>query len=164
MKNKTKTKTKKNVGRPSKLTLKLQEELVERIMAGDYIKTACAFVGIDNSTFHYWMNKADESTRYTKYRRFQDAIIHAQAVSEAWCVAIISRAAEDDWKAAQWMLEHRYTENWGVPPKVKSKTSDNLEPKISDDKIDKDNIIEAMKIIEKKRKTTSSRYDGDTLS
>lgn len=143
--------TEKKVGRPSKLTLELQDEFVEYIKMGDYIETACALVGINKSTYYDWMKKADESSRYTKYKRFKDAVEHAQAVSEARDVIIISEAAISDWRAARWMLEHRFTEHWGIPSKVKNGNMNTLKQGGADNnRIDKANIIEAMDSITKK--------------
>ena len=52
-----KKKISKKQGRPTKLTPELREEIVELLKAGNYIKTACAVVGINKTTFYQWLKK-----------------------------------------------------------------------------------------------------------
>ena len=44
-------------GRPEKLTPKLQDDIVKVIRSGNYIETACAFVGINKTTFYDWLKR-----------------------------------------------------------------------------------------------------------
>lgn len=108
---------KKKVGPKSKLTPELHKEFVDLIKAGNYIETACVTVGINKSTYYRWLKKADQSNRYDRYKKFQADVEQAMAIAEARDIIIISIAAEHDWKAAVWLLEHRFTDNWGIPPK-----------------------------------------------
>ena len=108
-----KGKKKKKGGRPSKLTPELQAEIVFLIKAGNFIETTCDVVGINKSTFYAWMKLGDASTRPDKYTKFRDAVVNAQAFSEARDVAIIAKASEDDWRASAWKLERKFPDRWG---------------------------------------------------
>lgn len=113
-------------GRPTKLTPELQEELVHVIRAGNYVETACAFVGITKETFYAWLRRAaKERERLTKnprarlrkseviYVEFSDAIKKAQGHSEIRDVMLIGKAAENQWQAAAWRLERKFPDRWG---------------------------------------------------
>ena len=109
-----KSKSSKNQGRPSKLTRELQAEIIYLLKIGNFVETVCNFVGINKSTFYDWMKKGEESNHpRNKYRKFQEAVEQAKAWSEAKDVAIITKASEDDWKAAAWKLEHQHPDKWG---------------------------------------------------
>ncbi|MGB9937068.1 MAG: hypothetical protein ACPK7O_05060 [Methanobacterium sp.] len=106
-------KTKKKMGRPSKLTKEIREEIASFLKAGCFIETACVMAGINKTTYYDWMKRGEKSSRYDKYRKFYEAVTHALSWSQARDVAIISKAAEKDWRAAAWKLERRYPEKWG---------------------------------------------------
>jgi transposase-like protein len=138
-------KSKKKVGRPSILTPKLREEIVMLIKAGNFVENVCLMVGINKSTYYSWINKADESTRSTKYSKFRNEVKYAHAVSEARDVLNISRACEDDWKACKWMLEHRFSNHWGVPMKVKIRGNDNIN--VESNKIHQNDTVDIKEIL-----------------
>lgn len=113
-------------GRPVKLTDKMRDELVQVIRSGNYIETACAYVGINKSTFYEWMKRgAREKQRVednprAKVRKSEapfvelsNAVEKALAHAEIRDVAIIGRSAESDWKAAAWRLERKFPNRWG---------------------------------------------------
>jgi len=113
-------------GRPSKLTPKIQEEILRVIKSGNYIETACAYVGINKSTFYEWLKRgAREKDRVAKnprakvrkseqpYVDFSNAVEKALAQAEIRDVAIIGKAAEENWQAAAWRLERKFPERWG---------------------------------------------------
>ena len=113
-------------GRPSKLTPEIQEEILRVIKSGNYIETACAYVGINKSTFYEWLKRgAREKDRVAKnprakvrksekpYVDFHNAVEKALAQAEIRDVAIIGKAAEENWQAAAWRLERKFPERWG---------------------------------------------------
>lgn len=113
-------------GRPTKLTQELQDKLVTVIKAGNYIETACAYVGIDKSTFYDWLKRgAREKQRLAQnprarirkkeepYVEFSNAVEKALAEAEVRDVAIIGKAATENWQAAAWRLERKFPERWG---------------------------------------------------
>src|SRR5690554_1753534 len=114
------------MARPTKLTPKLQDEILKVIRSGNYIETACAYVGINKSTFYDWLKRgAREKDRLAKnprakvrksekpYVDFSNAVEKALAHAEIRDVAIIGKAAEENWQAAAWRLERKFTERWG---------------------------------------------------
>ena len=114
------------MARPTKLTPKLQEDILKVIRSGNYIETACAYVGINKSTFYDWLKRgAREKDRLEKnprarirksekiYVEFSNAVEKALAHAEIRDVAIIGKAAEENWKAAAWRLERKFPERWG---------------------------------------------------
>lgn len=113
-------------GRPSKLTPEIQEEILRIIKSGNYIETACAYVGINKTTFYDWLKKgAREKDRVAQnprakvkkdlqiYVDFSNAVEKALAQAEIRDVAIIGKAAEENWQAAAWRLERKFPERWG---------------------------------------------------
>lgn len=113
-------------GRPTKLTPELQEEMIKVIQAGNYVETACAFVGLSKNTFYDWLKRAARETeRLAKnprarmkkseapYVEFSDAVKRAQGQAEVRDVLLIAKAAEHVWQAAAWRLERKFPDRWG---------------------------------------------------
>jgi hypothetical protein len=110
-----KSRSKKYQGRPSKLTLELQGEIIALIKMGNYIETVCGVVGLNTSTYYDWMKKGKNATNpRNKHRKFQEAVEQAQAWSIVRDVALITKASEKDWRAAAWKLEHMYPDAFGL--------------------------------------------------
>lgn len=120
-------------GRPSKLTPEIQEEIVKVVKSGNYIETACAFVGINKSTLYDWMKrgareierldnnaKAKPKKSEVPYVEFSNAIKSAMAQSEIRDVAIIGKAAATNWQAAAWRLERKHPSRWGRKDNLKA--------------------------------------------
>jgi uncharacterized Fe-S cluster-containing radical SAM superfamily protein len=61
------------MGRPSKLTPEVQEKICNAIRAGNYYEAACAYAGIDYSTFRRWMIKGEKAKK-GKYHEFCEAV------------------------------------------------------------------------------------------
>jgi len=109
-----KSKSKKKQGRPSKLTLELQAEMIVLLKAGNFKETSCETVGINKSTFYDWMKKGKKSNHpKNKYKKFQEAVEQAMAWSEARNVALITKHSEENWRAAAWMLSRKHPDKWG---------------------------------------------------
>lgn len=116
------------------LTPAIADALVEAVSTGLPISTACAKLGLHESTYHEWMNVArgaqDEwergnpvsETARTQINELSGRIATAKAAYEAHCIALLNEAAEardkfgrPDWRAATWVLEHApgYRERYG---------------------------------------------------
>ena len=109
---KSTTATKRKVGRPPKLTPKLQAAVVEVLSGGNSIRIACDYVGIHQSQFCRWMD--EEAFPAKEFREFRVAIKKAIAQADKEDVEIIRKAAKNgDWKAAMTRLERRYPQEWG---------------------------------------------------
>ncbi|MBF0607433.1 MAG: hypothetical protein SFH39_00965 [Candidatus Magnetobacterium sp. LHC-1] len=96
--------------------LQLNSEIVDSLAnflrLGADKKTACESCGIHYDTFRRWMQKG-EKEKTGIYRNLYNVIKKALADNEIRLIAIIQKAAEVDWKAAAWMLERKYPDNWG---------------------------------------------------
>ena len=116
----------RGVGRPTKLTSEIQEELVKTIKAGNYIETASAYVGLAPFTVREWIRRGErEANRLntdkearpikseTPYLEFSIAVRQAQAEAEIRDVVIIGNAARESWQAAAWRLERKFPDRWG---------------------------------------------------
>lgn len=100
------------MARKSKLTPQLQEKIVSLISAGNYIRTACVAVGIDEDTYFRWLKRAKKGEK--PYTDFAEAIKKAEAAAEVLYLNRIRKAADDGtWVAAAWFLERKYPTRWG---------------------------------------------------
>lgn len=114
------------MARPTKLNAETQERIITAIRAGNYIETAAAYAGINKTTLYDWMKRGErEKQRVAKDARlkirkaeqpfveFSNAVQRALAEAEVRDVAIIAKAAEEQWQAAAWRLERKFPEKWG---------------------------------------------------
>lgn len=109
-------KTKKPVGRPTKLCPEIIETITNAILAGSYIETAAALAGISKETFYDWLKKGAVAQSGLLFE-FSDAIKRAQAQAEMNDLMVINKAAKRSWQAAAWKLERKYPAKWGVRAK-----------------------------------------------
>jgi hypothetical protein len=86
-------------------------ELIKYIKAGNYIKTACEAVGIDESTFYKWGKRAEKKEE--PYFQFFQSIKRAESEAIIRNVITIQNAAKRNWTAAAWFLERKDYERWG---------------------------------------------------
>lgn len=106
------------MGRPDRLEPKRAEEILGYLRAGNYVETACALAGVHPSTFYRWIERADDEKSDPKFREFRDAVTRARAEAEARNVALVQRAASDDWRAASWYLERSFPTKYGRRDRV----------------------------------------------
>ena len=114
-------KNKKKGGRPSKLTPELRKGFVTTIKLGNFIRTACALWGINESTYYDWMKRGKVATRRDRYKIFYEEVTRAHAIAEARLVINITSQAEEHWGAAAWWLERRYPQRWAKTKTKKEK-------------------------------------------
>ena len=112
------------MARPTKLTKKLAEQLTDLIREGNYMETACAYVGVDSSTVRKWTKRGiRERERMEKtgdavipnekiYFDFSKLLEKANAESEMNRIENIKRLSIEDWKASAWFLERRFPQRW----------------------------------------------------
>ena len=98
------------MARPTKLTAETQSTICNAVEAGTPLKYAATYAGVGASTIHRWMQQADAPDPDARYVEFREAVQRAQARSVTRLVAIITRAADNDWRAASWLLERRAPE------------------------------------------------------
>src|SRR5437773_3263998 len=122
----------KTTGRKTKLSPDLQKRLLDAIAAGNYIHTACAAVGIGESTYFKWLERgrAGESP----YREFIEALTRAEQQAIVSLVEIVRSHAIEDWRAAAFLLERRQKKDWGrhetLDATVTTKLDEDLERRL----------------------------------
>ena len=94
-----------NKGRNIKLTTQLENEIISYIKAGNYAKTVCQAVGINESTYYRWIQRAKRGEE--PYASFASRIEKARNIAEVALVMKIREAAKEsrNWKAAAFLLE-----------------------------------------------------------
>lgn len=91
----------------------LLPEVCKHIANGVPIKHACAAAGIASSTLRGWLADEERQGEDSPYAGTHEAIESAKAASVIGLLDQIYAAASDDWRAAAWMLERRFPNDFG---------------------------------------------------
>lgn len=120
------------VGRKTKLTEKMIEEIAKHIELGMINKDVAQLVGISETTFYNWMNEGENSKDDNNiFRKFYLKVKEAEAKAIKRNLAIIQRAAnEGNWQAAAWFLERKRPEDWGRKERVNINADDGITIKV----------------------------------
>ena len=147
-------------GRPTKLTPDVQELIVDGINAGLTYGMSCARAGVNPATFYRWLEKG-ETAKSGAFREFCDTVSRAKADSAMRLVSQITLQAPTDWRAAAFMLERRFPDDYGKrseitgkdggPVKMEAKTQHIFQP-----------TQEVWDEILRKRAEFETLRDGDT--
>ena len=105
-------------GRPSKLTPETEARIVSAVRCGASFKSACMAGGISERTFQRWRQKGELPDAKPEYRRFWRELTQAEQEGQTARVAIIQKAARDDWRASAWLLERMDPERWSLRHKI----------------------------------------------
>jgi transposase-like protein len=111
-------------GRKPKLTKEMIQNLGKALEAGNYIETACDYVGINRATLYRWLSEAEQDGAKPIYRELSDTVTRSRAIAEMRNVLKIQQAAEDSWQAAGWWLERSLPKKWGRQQKVELSGAD----------------------------------------
>ena len=107
----------KKTGRKTRLEIqpKLLEELCEILLSGNTIRTACQTMGLSESTFHDYIRRGDPSqpAHEPRFAQFSQAITRARAEGKRELVRLVAKAAKEDWRAAAFLLERSWPEEYG---------------------------------------------------
>ena len=98
-------------GRPTKFTPELREKFISVLRDGAYIVEACAFVGIDYTTFRNWMTKG-EKAKTGEFFQFFNAVREAEAIGEIEAIHAWRQHIHTDWRAARDYLRYRHGSRW----------------------------------------------------
>ena len=93
------------------LTPELVARITELVRAGSYADIAALSCGADEETYGDWQKLAKEN-KDSIYGQLQESIARVEAEAEARNVAIIQKAAGENWQASMWWLENRYPGRW----------------------------------------------------
>lgn len=119
------------MGRPSKLTPEVQERICQAIRAGNYYEAACAYAGIDYSTFRRWIIKG-EKAKSGRYHNFCEAIKRAEHEAEVRLVAMWQKHMPENWQAIATFLERRYPDRWGRRMDVKQDIKQEVQGQVTE--------------------------------
>ena len=100
----------RRMGRKTKLCPEVQGWIVERIREGHYIETMCCEVGVSKNAYYQWLQKGEQQTSGI-YRDFYDAVKAAEQQAKRALLGKLHQSI--DWRAAAWILERRWPEEWG---------------------------------------------------
>lgn len=105
-------------GRKPKLTKQLIENLAVAIQNGNYVETACDYVGISTTTLYRWLQESEQNGAKPLLRELSDTVRSSRAQAEMRNVLRIQKAAEDSWQAAAWWLERSQPKKWSKQTNV----------------------------------------------
>lgn len=108
------------MGRPTKLTADVQRTLTFALGEGASIAHACDYAGIDEATFHRWMQRGEEAADGDEaFCAFGEAVTRARGQGIVTDLCAISDAVRaHDWHAAAWRLQHRYPAEYGAKVQI----------------------------------------------
>lgn len=137
-----------------KLTPQVIEKVCEGLRFGAYFESSCRYAGIAPQTAYQWLALAKEEAerqekppdsrpdRNKRYKPgmmdFAEAVSRVGAEREVALSGVVLRAATGrndangnpvvpgDWKAAAWLLERRFPNNWAQQQKVEAKVEHTL--------------------------------------
>jgi hypothetical protein len=104
------------LGRPTKFSLEIQTKIFRALMGGSFVVPACIYGGISHTTYKQWMARGADGEE--PFASFRSVIHEAIAQREVGYAAQITAEGARDWKAASWMLTHRYPARWADQSKV----------------------------------------------
>lgn len=91
-------------GRPTKYTEDKADAIVAAVRAGATLRLAAASAGISLDTLARWRKR---------FAAFADRLTEAEGKAAVRPLALIAEAAKRDWRAAAWLLERRFPEEYG---------------------------------------------------
>lgn len=101
------------VGRPSVFTEPIKKVLLESVQAGQSFAQACRRARIDPSTLSHWAAEVDEIGEKSKYFQFINDLMQAEATGQLALILTVKSATKADWKAAAWLLERKWPDEYG---------------------------------------------------
>ena len=111
-------------GRPSKLTPRVKRLILEGVSAGLPLQIACERAGITKTSFLSWEERGRKEEEWVsagnepnpEEKRFLDFLVdstRARAEAITTLVAQVRIAAQDEWRAAAWLLSVKDPDNFG---------------------------------------------------
>lgn len=103
----------------NKLTPWVHERIVALLREGNFRDVAAAAAGVPPHRLRWWLMRGERAAPGDEpYVRFADDVAAAEALTEARDVALVSKAATDDWKAAAWRLERASPSRWAARVRI----------------------------------------------
>lgn len=100
--------------RPTKFTQETVARLLDGIRAGLPIHLACSAAGITETTFYEWQRgEFPYHAKKELKQQFSEELTRAKGESALSNINLIKNAALEDWRAAAWILERRFPQDFG---------------------------------------------------
>ncbi len=139
------------VGRPSVFTPERRDLILAALRAGNYVQTAITAAGVPRGTYYGWIRqgrlaaaKQDAGEQLSEseqeYLDFFEAIPQAEAEAEVRLVTMISKAAANDWRAAEKLLSRRWAGRWKEVTATEHTGADGMPLAVESGRIDDDGI------------------------
>ena len=102
------------MARPSKFTAETVKAILNGVRAGLPYHLAAEAAGVSASTFHAWQaGQFPRGSGPALKVEFSESLKKAKAQGAYRLLALINRAADQQWTAAAWILERRYSGDFG---------------------------------------------------
>jgi hypothetical protein len=98
-------------GRRTLLTEPLQKKICALLAEGSAIKPACIVCGVSERVYYNWQDRGRAGEE--PFSRFFSAVTRARETHKANLIKRIVEAAKADWKAASWLLERQFANEFG---------------------------------------------------
>ncbi len=110
-------------GRSTKLTGKIQEEILKAIRAGSFFEIACRWSGIHPATGWEWLARGEDKEpkgrrKSKKYAEFAEAVRKAEAELELALIMAWRKHLPDSAAAPAEFLKRRFPQRWGAPDRL----------------------------------------------
>jgi hypothetical protein len=103
------------------MTKHCEASLLRAIEDGLPLKHAAMLAGISYDTLNRWRKRGELENAPLRFRQFCKALRHSEAVAMKRLVNGVSAAGKTDWRAAAWILERRFREEFGKPHEAENK-------------------------------------------
>ncbi len=95
------------------------DAFLQRIRLGSWRSVAARAVGWSPDSVEGWIKRArgmagPDRPATVRYVEFAKRVDQAEAEAEVLALAAIVKASHRDWRAAAWVLTHRFGHNWGA--------------------------------------------------
>lgn len=104
------------MGRPTKLTQEIKENICKALLAGNHFSTSCQYAGVDTKTAQDWLLRGEGRIpgrpASPLYVDFAVAVRKAETDAEVRTVANWQNAIPNNWQAARDFLARRYPKRW----------------------------------------------------
>ena len=100
-------------GRKIELTEALIDRLASAIGVGATWHLASAYAGISKDTLDRWRKQMVGAAPGTLLAALRERLSQAEGQASVRWLALIGQAAPQDWRAAAWLLSHRYPDQYG---------------------------------------------------
>jgi hypothetical protein len=120
-------------GRPTKLTRKRAGLIAEALRQGFPFELAAAMGGVTRMTLYNWRRRGERALevaaqagmavhkREAPFAELAFSIQRALAEWELKQIQAIAEAGKRDWRAAAWLLERRYPDEYGPPGRLRQR-------------------------------------------